>query len=925
MQSQSWEQRTIGEGRYHIRARLAEGGMATVYRAWDNNLCTEVVIKVAHAAMLYNQDAVQRIVHETRSLIALSHPHIVRILDVGKHDGCPFAVLQYLEGGDLDQRRPRNPQGRYLPMPPAHLATWLLHIAEALDFIHQRGYVHRDIKPANILFDRHGHVYLADFGVAKAIRAEANRTIERQLTRTGTVMGTAEYMAPEVIMGQAYDGRADQFALAVVVYELLAGQLPLMAPSPAAQLVCQVKDPPVPLGSVVPNIPLAIVEAVHRALSKQPEERFTDCTSFAQAILAVNPRPLPPPPIRVSAQPLPAPGQPAAPVVPTVISRGTSTSTPPVPSPPAVAPNPLDRPFLATLSRAEGVSARTPPPMQRPTAAHPPNSASSEPSSPSPDSRHATRPSQDARRLYADPTQHARRIPRLPTLADLRRWPIVLLQKLESMTVFPPLVREMLSRARCGLAGTTRKRVPHTNVPPVAAADPEMATPPAASPHPPAQPPLTAILIQTHTPSASGGSLPTSGASPVEDVPCEQLGRRTVPTWSLPGKPRVYVIAAVGFALVFFALLAPTPKPPPASPIIKPGSCRAISSLAFSPNGRLLAVAYGDETALVWDAYTGRRLCALQGHTGAVNAVAFSADGQMVATGSEDRSARIWWAAQGNPADVLYADSPVVDVAFSPQNWYLAAATEHWVVIWDLQSQDPQASGRTLSLSTPSFPFTLRTALAFSPNGLLLATGLGVYHVDNGQLVYYTSPGLSVHASSVAFSPDGQLIATASAGETTAMLWKAATGELLHTLNAHTGEVRAVAFSPDSRRLATGSDDCSVRIWDTTTGESVLVLPNQPSVVTDVAFRPDGRFLVTGCGDGSCGFWDTKTGQLVCGLRSFSSGGWLAVTTEGYFDYDGSKETLALLRHADPASGQLLPPEASQRYYRPSLVRSALK
>jgi serine/threonine protein kinase len=140
--------------------------MGSVYRAWDGNLETDVVIKIPHPYMLRDPEFATRFAREVRALVRLSHPHVVKITDVGDQNGLPFAVMQYLSGGSLQDRRPTDHNGQPAPMDPAGLGRWLWDVALALDFIHREGYVHRDIKPGNIVFDAHGNAFLSDFGIA---------------------------------------------------------------------------------------------------------------------------------------------------------------------------------------------------------------------------------------------------------------------------------------------------------------------------------------------------------------------------------------------------------------------------------------------------------------------------------------------------------------------------------------------------------------------------------------------------------------------------------------------------------------------------------------------------------------------------------------------------------------------------------------
>jgi serine/threonine-protein kinase len=279
-----WVGQKLAAERYVITAKLGEGGMGAVYRAWDENLEAEVVIKVPKRSMLDDPEFAGRFQREIRSLVKLSHPNIVKIQDVGECDGLPYCVMQCLSGGDLKERCTRSTDGQRQPMPVTSLGTWLPKVADALDFIHQQNFVHRDVKPANILFDAHDNAYLSDFGVAKVIAEKAPS--EASLTGTGMVLGTPEYMAPEMVLGEKFDGRVDQYALAVTVYEVLTAGLPLSGPTPSAILVKQTTETPRPLCDVAPVIPRALSQAVMKALAKKPEERFADCRSFAQAVLA---------------------------------------------------------------------------------------------------------------------------------------------------------------------------------------------------------------------------------------------------------------------------------------------------------------------------------------------------------------------------------------------------------------------------------------------------------------------------------------------------------------------------------------------------------------------------------------------------------------------------------------------------------------
>jgi formylglycine-generating enzyme required for sulfatase activity/serine/threonine protein kinase len=263
-------------GHYLVGAKIAEGGMGAVYRAEDTDLSGKtVVVKVPHPQFLAEPGFRQRFRAEIRDLMDLEHPHVVRILAQGEHDGIPFFVLQHLKGGSLSARLKGAPGAR---LSPDETAAWLSDVARALDFVHAKGVVHRDVKPGNILFDEHGHVYLSDFGIAKALAST-----EATITPSGFAPGSPAYMAPEQALGAELSGATDQYALATVVYEALAGRVTHAGNTPLAVLMKKQTEDPSPLATLAPNVPAAASAAVMRALSREPKARFPTCAAFAQA------------------------------------------------------------------------------------------------------------------------------------------------------------------------------------------------------------------------------------------------------------------------------------------------------------------------------------------------------------------------------------------------------------------------------------------------------------------------------------------------------------------------------------------------------------------------------------------------------------------------------------------------------------------
>lgn len=275
---------SLSDDRFKIVARIGAGSMAIVYRAFDHRLETEVVVKVPKKQKLQDPGLRERFRRETRLLVQLQHPHITGILDVGLHNNVPYVVMQYLSGGCLlDRLQP--PSGKPTALPVNSIRTWLLEVAKALDFAHKRQVIHRDVKPANILFDEAGHAYLSDFGLTKIMYGDPDENAADE-TAAGFVVGTPNYVAPEIVLGAEYDGRADQYSLGITVYHTLVGTAPMLGKTPSATMVNHTRRVLPLISDVRKAIPVPMAMAIAKAISKKPEQRFATCVEFAEAALA---------------------------------------------------------------------------------------------------------------------------------------------------------------------------------------------------------------------------------------------------------------------------------------------------------------------------------------------------------------------------------------------------------------------------------------------------------------------------------------------------------------------------------------------------------------------------------------------------------------------------------------------------------------
>ena len=259
-------------GRYHILEQLGEGGMATVYKAYDTRLERDVAVKVIRVdqfAPVVLDRILQRFEREAKALAHLVHPNIVHVNDYGEQDGIPYLVMDYLPGGTL-----KRILGK--PMPWQKSAELLLPIAEALNYAHLQGIIHRDVKPSNILLTQSGQPMLTDFGIAKILESDETTA----LTGTGVSVGTPEYMAPEQWIGQV-SAQSDIYSLGVVFYEMITGRKPYMADTPPAIMLKQATEPLPRPTQYVSNLPEAVEKVLIKALAKKPENRYPDMVSFA--------------------------------------------------------------------------------------------------------------------------------------------------------------------------------------------------------------------------------------------------------------------------------------------------------------------------------------------------------------------------------------------------------------------------------------------------------------------------------------------------------------------------------------------------------------------------------------------------------------------------------------------------------------------
>jgi hypothetical protein len=278
-------------GRYRVDDLIGRGGMATVWSGWDTTLDRPVAIKRLHAGHVDDPAVALRFDREAQVVAGVSHPNVVRLLDRGTEDRGPYLVLEYVHGETL-----KNLIRRSGALEPEEAVRICAEVGRGLAAAHARGIVHRDIKSQNILLAEDGTAKLADFGIARLMETSGG-----ELTHTGMMVGSADYLAPEQAEGDPVDARADIYSLGIVLYECLTGELPFKGDNFVGVAMQHVSAPlPDPRG-VVPAIPAHLADCVVRAAAKRPGARFASADAFVDALegapLAGATGVMPPPPV----------------------------------------------------------------------------------------------------------------------------------------------------------------------------------------------------------------------------------------------------------------------------------------------------------------------------------------------------------------------------------------------------------------------------------------------------------------------------------------------------------------------------------------------------------------------------------------------------------------------------------------------------
>src|SRR5689334_16535575 len=265
------EAETVVDGRYRVLHRLGSGGMAEVYCAQDLQLGRKVALKILYRRFAEDGEFVERFRREASSAAGLQHQHVVSVYDRGEYDGTYYIAMEYLEGRSL-----KTIIRQEAPLDPDRAVDLTIQILRAARFAHRRGIIHRDLKPHNVIVDEEDRAKVTDFGIARAGASD--------MTQTGSIMGTAQYLSPEQAQGHSVSEPSDLYSVGVILYELLTGRVPFEGESAVTIALKHVNERPVPPSAFNREVTPELEAVVMRALEKDPARRYRDADAFIAAL-----------------------------------------------------------------------------------------------------------------------------------------------------------------------------------------------------------------------------------------------------------------------------------------------------------------------------------------------------------------------------------------------------------------------------------------------------------------------------------------------------------------------------------------------------------------------------------------------------------------------------------------------------------------
>jgi WD40 repeat protein len=859
-------------GRYTLLGVLGCGGMGVVYRARLDDPAREVALKMIRAGRFATAADRARFRTEAEAATRLNHPGVVPVYDVGEVEGQAYYTMRLLAGGDLAGRR------EHLAASPAAAAGVVRDVAAAIHHAHQNGVLHRDLKPSNILFDEAGRAHVSDFGLAKLAGPPAD------LTRTGEFLGTPEYMSPEQAAGKPATVAADVYGLGCLLYSALTGRPPLGGSDPAVVLDRVRAADPAPPGRSNPLVPRDLEAVCLRCLEKDPGRRYPSAAALADDLdRFLSGQPVRARPVGTWVRAVRwARRRPALAALVTVTAAAALALLAG-----AAAYSARLREHNADLEAAAGRERREADEARRQQALAEGRERQVRWQAYASGLRAGGRLWEDGQPGLLG--EYLNQLRPGAGKEDLRgfEWHYLWRQgrgmrHLRGHQGSVGAVAFSRDGRVCASGGTDgavkvwdaatgelrATLVGHTMGVGTLAFSPDgrwlASGAGGGAPVPEGRGELKLWDVATGREEADLGG----NAGPVRSVAFAPDGRSLL-AW---GDVRD------GDAEVRVWDLDPVRERPPA--VRRAGRERGVTAGAMSADGRLLAVAYflPDEEPIkniefrVFDRAGGREVAFTTGHQSFIWSLAFSPDGRMVAAGSLDGTITVWDVATGGGlARVRGHGGGIRSLCFSPDGRTLASGEDREpktgaggaVVLWDVANWARPTTGPR--------PDTGINAVAFAPDARTLALGC------EDRLVRLWSPAgvgrcdvlpghTPAEAWGVAFARGGRALASAGDDHLVKVWGLGPAGPRAADLRGHTSLVSCVAASGDGRLLASGDYHNVVRLWDAATGEPRAVLRGHPGPLRCVAFSPDGRRLASGCKGGVLTVWDTATGEAVRSL-----------------------------------------------------------
>jgi serine/threonine protein kinase len=832
-------------GRYQLLDIIGVGGMATVYRGREEGLNREVAIKVVASHLALNPDYIERFNREAQTIATLQHPNIIQIYYYGVEPAGSFVVMPLLKGGTLMERMR---QSRKL-ISIREVGDLALKVGSALHHAHEVGIIHRDIKFSNIMFDSGGNPYVMDFGIARMMDTT-------QLTATGGHVGTPQFMAPEQWRGDITPA-VDQYALAVVLYELLSGKRPFDGATSHELMYQHLEVIPLPVSVHREDTPANVVAVLNRALSKNPHERFPTMEAFAEAFHeACQEAPAASTNFfRFELQVIPnqpgttTPGTPVlrgvAPISSSVSTsqlqapepRKTATGLPPLAIPVTIVATILVLALFAFwLNRTSNQEV-----VSQLTAVH-----------------------LTSQKLEQDSTAQMVAIAATQSAIETSAVPPTV-TRINTATDAPTETPSVTATATLSETPTATATPTATNTSTATATiTPSQTSTLTATITPSHTSTLTATITpsQTSTPTATNTSTVTAthtmipSATPVAsfNLTADSLFKleQFAPLFDVSFSPDNSMIATSGIngtamwdtetGEIFFFLESPYGE----------GDIQLFARNVFNADGTMMATSLGNPTIYLWDESFDDFVLLLEGHTDIVTALAYAPDGVLLASAGSDGTIRLWDTLVNGDSLIRTIETEallVLSLAFSPDGTMLAASTADSITVWDVTTweQIGVLGGHEGSIFE----------IAFSPDGTRLVSTsddstLRLWDTENGNLIQVME-GHSDVVYSVAFSPDGDQIASASF-DGTLRLWDGHTGDFIRTLDAGAEQSGIVRYSPDGKWIAS-ADGNIVHIWEARTGALLASLEGHEQSINYLAISADGTMVASADSDGVIIIW----------------------------------------------------------------------